>query len=205
MAKIQILYIHGGMTFRSREEYIEYLRTRELSIDFNDKWSTTYLDENLPLCKVIRPRMPLSEYSNYEDWKIHFERYLELVDEEIILMGLSLGGMFLVKYLAENDISKKVLSLYVVGAPFDGSGRKYIAGGFDLPDDISYVEGQCENIRMLFSEDDPVVPIAHAERFQAELPDAKIYRYSDKKGHFKIKEFPEIVQMIKEDIRRISQ
>ena len=52
----------------------------------------------------------------------------------------------------------------------------------------------------MFSKDDPLVPVAHAQKYQDKLPNAKVITYESKNGHFIIDTFPELVQLIKQDI-----
>ena len=71
--KLQILFIHGGMTFKNRKDYIKFLKTRKISIEKKIKWSDDYLDKELSKTfRIIKPRMPLQDNSKYEEWKIHF-------------------------------------------------------------------------------------------------------------------------------------
>ena len=103
MEQIQIFLVHGGMTFKSKKDYLDYLKTRDISISKKIKWYDTYLEENLGNnYKIIRPRMPLQDNARYEEWKIHFERHIPYLKDNIILIGSSLGGIFLAKYLSEN-------------------------------------------------------------------------------------------------------
>ncbi len=53
----QIIFIHGGMTFKSKEEYIHYLKTREILLD-KKKWHGEFLKTSLPEYQIIKPRMP---------------------------------------------------------------------------------------------------------------------------------------------------
>ena len=117
--KTQILYIHGGMTFKNRKDYLSYLKNKEVSTEKKIRWSDEYLDKELGKnFEIIRPRMPLQEDSQYEDWKIWFERYIPLLRNNVILIGGSLGGIFLAQYLSENKFPKKILSTYLVCPPF---------------------------------------------------------------------------------------
>jgi predicted alpha/beta hydrolase family esterase len=54
---------------------------------------------------------------------------------------------------------------------------------------------------MLFSGDDECVPVYHAEQYRKKIPNAEIIIYKSKNGHFNVPTFPEIVKMIKEDIK----
>lgn len=202
--KIQIFYIHGGMTFKNRKDYLHYLKTRKISIEGKIRWSEDYLDKKLgKYCEIIRPRMPLIDNAKYEEWKIHFERYFPYLRNNIILIGQSLGGTFLAKYLSENKFPKKILSLYLIGSSFDNTlPEEDLVGGFKLKSDISMIEKNSPNLNLLFSKDDDVVPVSHAEKFRKKLKNANIIIYESKSGHFKISEFPEIIEMIKSDMKR---
>jgi predicted alpha/beta hydrolase family esterase len=48
----------------------------------------------------------------------------------------------------------------------------------------------------LFSKDDCIVPFSHQEKYAQKLPEAKKVVFQDR-GHFKLEEFSEIVELIK--------
>ncbi|KKP88005.1 MAG: hypothetical protein UR91_C0029G0001, partial [Candidatus Nomurabacteria bacterium GW2011_GWC2_35_8] len=47
-----------------------------------------------------------------------------------------------------------------------------------------------------------VVPLSHAEKYRNKLKNAKIIIYKNKGGHFLISKFPEIIRMIKKDVKK---
>ena len=200
--KVQILHVHGGMTFRNRDGYLDYLKNRTVYLDDKISWSGDYLNRELGEdFQIIKPRMPLQDNAIYDDWKIYFERYLEVLDDGVILVGNSLGGIFLAKYLSENMVSKKITSVYLVCPPFDNSLEgEDLVGGFELGDDLSLIGKNCRNVVLMFSKDDDCVPVSHAEKYREKLDDAKIIIYESKNGHFQIEEFPEIIDMIRRDL-----
>ena len=201
--KIQLFVIHGGMTFKSKKDYLHYLKNRKISIEKKISWRDEFLKKNLGQnFEIIKLHMPLQDNAKYEEWKIHFERHFTQLKNNLILIGSSLGGIFLAKYLSENKFPKKILSTYLIGSAFDGSGRKYIAGGFKLKSDLSLLEKNSKNLYLMFSKDDDVVPVSHAEKFRKKLKNTNIIIYKNKNGHFKISEFPEIVKMIKADVKK---
>jgi len=206
MEKTQVFVVHGGMTFKNQKDYLDFLKNRKISIERKIYWDEDYLRNSLgEKFHVIKPRMPLQDNAKYEEWKIHFERYLEQLKDNLILVGHSLGAIFLAKYLSENKFPKKILSVYLIAPPFDDSiiGEDLV-GGFELGEDLSMIMKNCEDVNLIFSKDDECVPVSHAEKYKTKLPDAKIKIYENKNGHFQIEEFPEIVEMIKEDIDRKS-
>ncbi len=194
--------IHGGMTFRNEKDYLQHLRTKKVSTKKRSYWEANLEKKLEKKFEIIRPRMPLQDNAKYRDWKILFERYTPLLKKNFILVGSSLGGIFLAKYLSEHKLSKKALSVYLVCAPFDGAlPTEDLVGGFRLKVNLSLIEKNCKNLHVLFSKDDDVVPISHAEKYRKKLKSAHIVIYKSKKGHFNVSTFPEIIKMIKNDTR----
>lgn len=201
--KPQILMIHGGMTFKNRKDYLIWLKNRSITFGKKKRWTIDYIDAKLgKKFEIIRPRMPLQENAAYEDWKIHFERYIPYIKNNVILIGSSLGGIFLAQYLSENKFPKKILATYLVCPPYDDTCfTEDLVGGFKLKKDLSLIEKNCKDVTLMFSKDDDDVPVGHAEKYRAKLKKAKIIIYKSKNGHFNVSKFPEIVNMIKEDIK----
>jgi predicted alpha/beta hydrolase family esterase len=197
--KKQIFIIHGGTTFKNRKDYLSYLENKKVSIDKKTSWALDYLDKKLGKdFDIIRPRMPLQEDAKYEDWKIYFERFIPYLKSGVVLIGNSLGGIFLAKYLSENKFPKKIAGVFLIAAPFDNTviGGDLV-GGFNLKSDLSLLEKSTKNLYLMFSEDDQTVPVSHAEKYKNKLNKANVIVYKSKNGHFKIDEFPEIVKIIK--------
>ena len=81
------------------------------------------LQERLPEFSAIKPEMPNKDMARYSAWKLWFEKYFQFLDHgELILIGHSLGAMFLVKYFAENQFPKKVAQLHLVAPVLDADG-----------------------------------------------------------------------------------
>lgn len=200
--KNQILIIHGGMTFKNKKDYLHFLKTRKISLEEKRSWSDAYLRKELGKnFEIIKPRMPLQDNAKYNEWKIHFERYFPHLRDNLILIGSSLGGIFLAKYLSENKFPKKILSTYLICPPFDNTlPEEDLVGGFKLKSNLLKIEKNSPNLKLLFSRDDDIVPISHAEKYRKKLKNAKIIFYKSKNGHFKISKFPELIKMIKADV-----
>lgn len=202
MQKIRVFIIHGGMTFKSKADYITYLKTREISIDRKPNWTEDYLNTSLgKQFEIIRLRMPTPDNAQYDEWKIHFERYLPFFANRVILIGESLGGIFLARYLSENRLPQKTLATYLVCPPFDNSlSGEDLVNGFKLKPSLSLLPENTNHLSILFSADDDVVPVQHAEKYREKLPHAKIQIFKSKNGHFNVSKFPEIVKMILKDM-----
>jgi len=191
--KQQIIMIGGGTTFLTYDDYINYLKTKEVSLDSfrKEKWKKTFQQKMGDAFDVIYLDMPCGINAKYNEWKIYFERYIPLFGSEIILIGHSLGGIFLAKYLAENAYPKKIKALFLI-APPSADTEKETMGDFTFPEKLR------TDIRtyLLQSEDDPVVPASHVLKYKELLPDAELIMFKDK-GHFNLPEFPELVELIR--------
>ncbi len=197
--KTQIFVIHGGMTFKNKRDYIDWLKNRTISMEKRERWSDGYLEKNLGKeFDIIRPRMPLQDNAKYVDWKIFFERHFPYFRNNIILIGSSLGGIFLAKYLSENKFPKRIRATFMICPPYDNTVEgEDLVGGFKLGRDLSLIEKNSKKTYLMFSRDDSSVPVAHAEKYRKKLKCSEIIIYESKNGHFKISEFPEIVKIIK--------
>lgn len=202
--KPQILYIHGADTHKNRKNYLNWLKTRKISIKPYKKWYLDYLDQKLgKRFEIIRPNMPFKENAHYDEWKIQFERFFPFFKDNIILIGGSLGGIFLAKYLSENKFPKKIIATYLICPPFDDTlPKEDLTNGFKLKNDLSKIEKNSPHLTLMFSKNDDVVPVAHAKKYASKLPNAKIIIYPHIKGHFMVSKLPEIVRLIMKDVSR---
>lgn len=197
--KKQIILIHGGMTFKNKNDYFGYLKNKKISLAKKIRWDDKYLDDELGKnFEIIRLKMPLSQNAKYIDWKIWFERYLPFLRKDLVLIGSSLGGIFLAKYLSEHKFPKKILATILICPPFDNTlPGEDLVGGFKLKSDLTLIEKNSKNLILMFSKNDDVVTVDHAEKYRSKLTNAKIIIYKNKNGHFKITKFPEIIKIIK--------
>lgn len=197
--KKQIFFIHGAESFKTYNDYLSYLKNREVSLGRWVNWRDAYLDKHLGRdFEISRPRMPNPDNAQYLEWKLNFENYIKLLRDGVVLIGVSMGGIFLAKYLSENKFPKKISALILVSAPYDASlAGEYYGGGFKLKSDLSLIEKNCKNVNLFFSSNDEVVPLVHAEKYADKLKEAKIFVLDGKNGHFRVETFPEIVKLIK--------
>ncbi len=196
----QILVIHGGDNFETYEEYLKFLDNWEVSLlDFEKTGWKKNLSKNLgDTFSVYRPEMPNSWNARYQEWKIWFEKYFALMDAGVILIGHSLGGIFLAKYLSENKVEKEIRAVMLVSAPFRDQEKDYKMLDFSLPESLELFAQQVKDIYLYHSKDDMVVPFENLALYQRALPHAHV-RALTGRGHINQEEFPEL----EEDIRSL--
>ncbi|MFC1623136.1 alpha/beta hydrolase [Patescibacteria group bacterium] len=198
--KKQILVIGGGETFETYDDYLEYLKLYEMNIDRvkAKRWKNELQDVLGDEWEVIFPVMPSARNAKYLEWKIWFEKFIPYLRDDVILLGHSLGGTFLVKYLSENEFPLKISAAFLIAPPFDDKDRitEHSLADFILSGSLGKFENQCEKIYVYFSKDDPVIPFADLSKYEKAFPDAEKVVFEDK-GHFNQEEFPELVEKIK--------
>ena len=195
----QILIIHGGTCFDSRRDYLDYLKKRTVDLEkfrVRNDWKENLAYELKGEYDVLLPKMPCKERSRYEDWSVWFKRITDACDSPVILVGHSLGALFIVKYLSENSIKISIEKTALVATPFDESGLHESLADFSPPSSFFKLKEQAGEIYLIHSEDDPVVPIGHLDKYKKALPEAKILRFKEK-GHFNQATFPELMEFIK--------
>ncbi|MEW6616992.1 MAG: alpha/beta hydrolase [Patescibacteria group bacterium] len=198
--KKQVVVIHGGDSFDTHEEYISFLKNFEIdSLDYfrGKSWKTTLQERLGDDFEVILPRMPNPFDARYAEWKIWFDKLVPFLNDGVMLVGHSLGGIFLAKYLSENKFPKTITATILVSAPFDGEGDEESLVDFVLPSSIELFEKQGGKIIIYQSKDDTSVLPIQCEKYKKALPSAYVMMFEDR-GHFTQEEFPELVEKIKE-------
>ncbi len=200
--KKQVVFIGGGNSYSSYEAYIEALRQAPLRDVLGKKkarWTDTLREDLGDDYILYMVSMPNTDNAVYEEWKIWFEKYFEYIEDKVVLVGWSLGGMFLAKYLSEGETPFSIDALFLMAAPCgwydDGEGND--CGSFQFnPDQLSILEEKIKNIYLLHSKDDFVVPYEHALQYKKVVPEAELITFEDK-THFLVEELPELIDIIK--------
>lgn len=190
----QVVIIHGGDTFDTYDEYLKFLRGFEVSLEDATRkgWKRTLGERLGDGYQAIPLKMPNEFNAKYLEWKIWFDKHVPFFEDAAVLVGHSLGGLFIAKYLSESEFPKRIAGVFLVAPPFDADDSEYSLADFGLPDDISGLSRQAGALFIYHSKDDPVVPFADMAKYSARLPRAILRAFGDR-GHFNQEEFPEIV------------
>lgn len=197
------MYIHGGDSFTSQDDFLADLRKRIVRDPFGEEkktiWAENLRDDLGQDFQVLMPQMPNKQNVKYLEWKIWFERYFEFLHDEVVLIGWSLGGMFLAKYLSEEEFSVRIKAVYLLAAP---SGNYVGEGGNDCSSlhfsmsSLVNLTKKTSKVSIWHSEDDFIVPYQEALLYKNYLKGADFVGFTDK-NHFLVSELPELINSIK--------
>ena len=200
--KQQVIIIHGGDTHRTYRGYLAFLKKQPLNYTKLVKggWKDHLQKELGRRFEVVQLKMPNPLNARYVEWKIMFRKLIPFLKGRPILVGHSLGSIFLAKYLSENKFPKKVRATLLVAAPYNNdlrkSSHKQLRADFALPKSLARFEKQGGKIFLYQSKDDPVVPFSHFEKYEKALTRAQ-GRIFKNRSHFGQEKFPELARTIK--------
>jgi hypothetical protein len=198
-AKKQVIVIHGGSAYEKYADYLADLKAE--TVDLDDLRRENGWKDNLQArlgndFEVLRPQMPNRENATYLEWKVWFDKFTPLFNDEVVLVGHSLGGIFLAKYLSENKFPKGIFGTFLVAAPYHDDETDHSLADFVLTKGFDLFEEQSDRIFIYHSKDDPVVPFLAAMKYNGDIEKAELVSFEGR-GHFNQAEFPEIEQDIK--------
>ncbi len=180
--KRRVVFIHGA----GQEGFEE---DRKLATNLQDVLGAEY--------DVRYPEMPDADSPEYEAWKGRIARELAALDGEVILVGHSLGGSILLKYLSEENAERPVAGLFLIAAPYWGA-EDWGGSEYALRDDFASKLPSELPVFLYHSRDDEVVPFAHLALYTEKLSRA-LTREFDDRGH----QFNDDLSEVARDIKRL--
>ncbi len=125
--------------------------------------------------QVIAPDFPEPENPRFDEWKEQLESSLDKLNEEIILIGHSLGGSVLVKYFSEEECRLPVRAIFSVAAPYWGKDDDWQKRDFQLSQDIDLTAKRWPELYFYHAKMDPIVPFHHVNLYEASFPEATVH------------------------------
>ncbi|MGB4762377.1 MAG: alpha/beta hydrolase [Candidatus Saccharimonas sp.] len=194
----QVIVIHGGTTFQEYDAYLKSLSEKKVDIDrfiYTPKWKELLQDNLGSEYQVLLPSMPNSTNARYSEWRLWFEHISSLFSDNCILIGHSLGAIFLAKYLSENTLSVKVKATILIAAPYDDESLEDLTD-FKIKDLSNRLTKQAGKLVFFNGHDDPIISLADLKKYQDQLPSAE-FTILPASDHFVRKDFPELVSLLK--------
>ncbi len=163
-----ILFVHGGGDEAACEE--DRILAQSLQQHLGRAYSVHY------------PRMPLEEGTAYVDWKERIAKELVTLDTPAILVGHSVGGSILLKYLTEERVEQAIAGLFLLAAPYFGGDADWNYPELTLARGFARKLQSIPRIFLYQSRDDEVVPYAHLARYKRRISRATV-RALEGRGH----------------------
>jgi len=135
-----------------------------------------------PAYEVRYPKMVNEDSPEYVDWKAQIESELAALEGEVILVGHSIGGSVLLRYLSDERVDKPVSGLYAIATPYWGADDYWKWEEVELPQDAAAKLAGILRIFFYHSRDDEVVPFTHLALYAGKFPGAVI-RETEGGGH----------------------
>lgn len=139
-----ILILHG---WQSKPEHHWFLKAKE---NFEKKGY-----------KVFVPKMPGGYFPKKEEWLEIIKSYNP--DESWVLIGHSLGGVAILRYL--ESAQKPVGKVILISTPFHQMDFEALNGFFNKEIDLEKLKSKVQKIELIYEKDDPVVPFDHGKRY----------------------------------------
>ncbi|RDC55164.1 alpha/beta fold hydrolase [Pedobacter chinensis] len=180
----QVLFIHGG----DEDGYHADLAMRDsLANELGEGFKVNY------------PQMPGNEDSPDFGWLDKIGTELGKLGKGAILIGHSLGGSMLLKYLSERKLLGKIAGVFLLAPPFWAGDEDWLQGlklkkgfGAKLPKGVPFNFYHCT--------DDDVVSFGHLEKYRKNVADA-IFIELEKGGH----QFEDNMGRVAADIKNLFE
>ena len=157
--KKQVLFVHSGGTQGLHEGSYDLVAWLRMALG--------------PPYEVLYPKMPNPDQPIYEQWKQAIKKELAKLDDGVILIGHSLGGSVILKFLSEEKIAKKIDGLFMIGSPYWGK-RNWKVNEYILKEKFAACLPDVNEIFIYHSRRDSVVPFKHLSYYAEQLPLANL-------------------------------
>ena len=125
-----------------------------------------YLKEYLSeYYKIIAPKLPNPEDPSYEAWKDEISLNIQN-QGDLIIIGHSLGGSFLLKYLSEEQTHTSLKAIYIISAPFWGLDEEWQNSDYVLTEDFGSRLPETDHKAIYHSDMDNIVPLTHFRAYR---------------------------------------
>jgi len=143
-------------------------------------------------CRIFVPKFPTPKNQSLENWLNVFKDYKQYLNKDSIVVGHSLGPVFLLNILENLDRPIKAAFfvsgfLDLLGNPdFDNINKSFVEKSFDW----QKIKENCSKVFVFHSDNDPYIPLAQAEKLAKNLGvDVTLVKnaghFNEKAGYYK--------------------
>jgi len=131
---------------------------------------------------VSVPEMPETHAPQLSLWLPKLKEVIGNPDENLFLIGHSSGCITILRYLEQLGPDQKVGGVVLVAGFTDDLGYEELKNFFETPIDFEKIKTKAKQFVVIASDDDPYVPLKHADILQDKLGADVIIKHS--MGHF---------------------
>jgi len=147
--------------------------------------------------EILHPEMPHPDYPKYKAWKSSVKKAFVKLRDDVLLIGHSLGGSVLLKFLSEeaSPVPVRIAGLFLIAAPYWGK-KDWEVQEFALREDFAAKLPSIPVIHLYHSRGDEFVPSDHVKEYKKRLPQAGLHEFGGN-DHIFLSGLPELVQDVK--------
>ena len=145
--------------------------------------------------KIDFPKMPNADNPTYASWSNQLAKELDKAEDGVVLVGHSLGGSVLLKYLSENPFNRRIAGMFLVSMPYWGK-QDWEVDEYALEEDFASKLPAVPMLVLYHSRNDKEVPFAHLRAYAKKLPSAFVCELEGNNHEYN-KGLPELAQDIK--------
>ncbi|GEL75936.1 alpha/beta hydrolase [Tenuibacillus multivorans] len=146
---------------------------------------SAYLESELrDKYQFVIPKMPNPENPEYVLWKNKLNKELNMINGELVLIGHSLGGSVLLKYLSEESFNRSLSGLFIIAAPYWGLEDDWKSKDFTLQNNFEKKLPEIPNLFLYHSRNEDIVPFTHHKKYADKFPQANLRELEGKQHLF---------------------
>ncbi len=197
MKKQQVIFIHWWESKENYKDFSDYLNKLKYDPykEKAKKWKNSFALDLWEDFFLLVPEMPNKDFADYNERKIMFEKTLQYLENNIILVWHSMWWTFLTKYLDENNFPVKIKKIIIISWAFKDSPEEVI-WNFNFDKKLLNLKKYEKDIIFYQSKDDFVVPFSDLEDYRKILPNSE-YNIFEDRWHFIDETFLELIEKIK--------
>lgn len=113
--------------------------------------------------------MPNADNPICEEWVGEISKHIKInKDNEIYLVGHSLGAAAILRYLEKKE-AEIIQGAVLVSGPCENNGNTKISNFLDKSFNFENIKTKCKKFAIIHGDNDPVVPFSNAETLSKEL------------------------------------
>lgn len=138
---------------------------------------------------------PSNSDNDYTHWKYQLDKAFEKLNDNVIIIGHSLGASLLLKYLSEQNITQKIHSFHAIAAPYWSFDEDWQNDSYELIQNYQKKLPEIGYKCFYHGTNDKVVPIIHVKRYLEDMPYSKVVIVQEQ-DHYFLNGLPELTNKI---------